>query len=167
MSRIKGKAQPESCRPTASVVGIDVSKGWLNVFVHPHWERFRVDNDPAGIRRLRKRCLTVLPELVVMEATGRYHRIAHACLHEAGLPVVVVNPYRSRRFADVLRRLTVLAQDFDPGGAASAIRVLQDVDRRAVLCQPDSRGGNGEARGAGDHGAAGEGHGYFLSGRRG
>ena len=40
-----------------------------------------------------------------MEATGRYHRPAHASLHEAGLPVAVVNPYRSRRFADVLGRL--------------------------------------------------------------
>ena len=105
MSRIKGKAQPESCRPTAQVVGIDVSKGWLDVFAHPDGERFRVDNDPAGIRRLRKRCLEILPELVVMEATGRHHRAAHACLHEAGLPVAVVNPYRSRRFADVLGRL--------------------------------------------------------------
>ena len=105
MSRIRGKAQPERCRSTAAVVGIDVSKGWLDVFVHPDGERFRVDNDPAGIQRLRKRCLAVLPELVVMEATGRYHRAAHACLHEAGLPVAVVNPYRSRRFADVLGRL--------------------------------------------------------------
>ena len=105
MSRIKGKAQPKSCRPTASVVGIDVSKGWLDVFVHPEGERFRVDNDPAGIRRLRKRCLTISPELIVMEATGRYHRAAHAVLHEAGFSVAVVNPYRSRRFADVLGRL--------------------------------------------------------------
>lgn len=105
MSRIKGKAQPESCRPTAVVIGIDVSKSWLDVFVHPTGERFRVDNDPAGIRRLRKRCLAVLPEMVVMEATGRHHRAAHAGLHETGLSVAVVNPYRSRRFADVLGRL--------------------------------------------------------------
>lgn len=61
MSRIKGKVQPEGCRPTGVVVGIDVSKGWLDVFVHPDGKRFRVDNDPAGIRRLRKKCLRSHP----------------------------------------------------------------------------------------------------------
>jgi transposase len=40
-----------------------------------------------------------------MEATGRYHRAAHIHLHGAGFQVSVVNPYRSRRFADVMGRL--------------------------------------------------------------
>lgn len=53
MSRIKGKAKPESCRAAAVVVGIDVCKGWLAVFLHPDAERFRVDNDPAGLRPTR------------------------------------------------------------------------------------------------------------------
>ena len=105
MSRIRGKVQPEDCRLAAVVIGIDVSKGWLDAFVLPGGERFRVDNTPAGLHQLRKRCMSVAPGLVVMEATGRYHRAAHVCLHQAGLPVAVVNPYRSRRFADVLGRL--------------------------------------------------------------
>lgn len=105
MSRIKGKAKPESCRTAAVVIGIDVSKDWLDVCFHPDGERSRVENDDAGLQQLRKRCLAATPELVVMEATGRYHRAAHACLHDAGLSVAVVNPYRSRRFADVLGRL--------------------------------------------------------------
>ncbi|WOI55885.1 transposase [Palleronia sp. LCG004] len=82
-----------------------MSKGWLDVFVHPNGERFHVDNDPTEIRRLRKRCLAILPEPVVMEATGRYHRAAHANLHEAALLVAIVNPYRPRRFADAHGRL--------------------------------------------------------------
>ncbi|WP_083480674.1 IS110 family transposase [Jannaschia seosinensis] len=60
--------------------------------MHPEGEQFRVENDAAGIRRLRKRCLEIQTELVVMEATGRYHRAAHGYLHEAGLSVAVVNP---------------------------------------------------------------------------
>lgn len=99
MSRMRGEAKPDGGVSAAVVVGIDVSKGWLDVFLHPDGESFRVENDAAGIRRLRKRCLSASTELVVMEATGRYHRAAHACLHEAGLSVAVVNPYRSRRFA--------------------------------------------------------------------
>jgi transposase len=87
------------------VVGLDVSKDWLDVFLHPGGERLRVENDTAGIHRLRTRCLAVAAKLVVMEATGRYHRAAHVCLHAAGVPVAVINPYRSRRFADVLGRL--------------------------------------------------------------
>lgn len=105
MSRIRGKARPYSSSPASVVVGLDVSKDWLDVFLHPGGERLRVENDTAGIHRLRTRCLAVAAKLVVMEATGRYHRAAHVCLHAAGVPVAVINPYRSRRFADVLGRL--------------------------------------------------------------
>ena len=105
MSRMRGKVTPHSRSPAAVVVGIDVSKAWLDVFVHPDRERFRVENDTAGIHKLRTRCLAVSAKLVVMEATGRYHRAAHICLHAAGVPVAIINPYRSRRFADVLGRL--------------------------------------------------------------
>ena len=105
MSRIRGKARPYSRSPASVVVGIDVSKDWLDVFLHPGGERLRVENDTAGIHRLRTCCLAAAAKLVVMEATGRYHRAAHVCLHAAGVPVAVINPYRSRRFADVLGRL--------------------------------------------------------------
>ncbi|MDO6588618.1 transposase, partial [Salipiger sp. 1_MG-2023] len=105
MSRMRGKATPGRSSPAAVVVGIDVSKNWLDVFLHPDGERLRVENDTAGIHKLRTRCLAVSAKLVVMEATGRYHRAAHVCLHAAGVPVAIINPYRSRRFADVLGRL--------------------------------------------------------------
>lgn len=105
MSRMRGKARPHSSSPASVVVGIDVSKDWLDVFLHPGGERLRFENDAAGLRRLRTRCLAVSAKLVVMEATGRYHRAAHVCLHAAGVPVAIINPYRSRRFADVLGRL--------------------------------------------------------------
>ena len=105
MSRIKGKATTDRPQSEAVVVGIDVSKDWLDVFLHPLGDGFRVRNDPIGISQLKARCLAISAELVVMEATGRYHRTAHAFLHEAGIQVAVINPYRTRRFADVLGRL--------------------------------------------------------------
>ncbi|MGB3797728.1 MAG: IS110 family transposase [Alteraurantiacibacter sp.] len=105
MSRIKGKANTDHEQPDRPVAGIDVSKGYLDVCLRPSRDRFRVKNNTAGLKELRDRCLASSAGLVVMEATGRYHRAAHACLHEAGIPVAVINPYRTRRFADVLGRL--------------------------------------------------------------
>lgn len=104
MSRIRGKATTDH-QPPGTVVGIDVSKTYLDVCVRHSGDRFRVRNDAAGLEELRDRCLASVASLVVMEATGRYHRAAHACLHEAGIPVAIINPYRTRRFADVLGRL--------------------------------------------------------------
>lgn len=105
MSRMRGKALSEQEEPTTPVVGIDVSKRWLDVFIHPEGQRLKLANDAAGIAALKARCLKVEASMVVMEATGRYHREAHRILHGAGLRVAVVNPYRSRRFADVMGRL--------------------------------------------------------------
>ena len=42
---------------------------------------------------------------VVMEATGRYHRKVHQCLHDRGFEVVLVNPLRARRFAEATGHL--------------------------------------------------------------
>ncbi|TRD15602.1 IS110 family transposase [Palleronia caenipelagi] len=105
MSRIKGKARPDHSPVEATVAGIDVSKAHLDVFFHPDGERFRVPNDAAGHHDLLGRCVTGGIGLVVMEATGRYHRAAHAVLHAGGIQVAIINPYRTRRFADVLGRL--------------------------------------------------------------
>jgi transposase len=105
MSRIKGKVTTNPTLGEMVVVGVDVSKKWLDVFVHPMGERARVENDAIGIGKLLACCLANSVGLVVMEATGRYHRTAHTALHEAGIKVAIINPYRTRRFADVLGRL--------------------------------------------------------------
>jgi transposase len=102
---MRGKALAEREKPTAPVVGVDVSKRWLDVFIHPAGSRMRIANDIKGIAALKAHCLSADASLVVMEATGRYHREAHRAIHGAGLRVAVVNPYRSRRFADVMGRL--------------------------------------------------------------
>ncbi|MGR3436139.1 MAG: IS110 family transposase [Shimia sp.] len=102
---MQGEVSTEETDWIPVVIGIDVSKAALDVFVHPEQRRFRVRNDDAGIAALIERLASAPPTLVVIEATGRYHRKVHERLHDAGFPVAVVNPYRSRRFADILGRL--------------------------------------------------------------
>ena len=103
MSRMQGEVPADERAPI--VIGIDVSKAMLDVHVHPDGSRFRVRNDAGGFEALIARCPPSPSCLVVMEATGRYHRAAHVYLHGAGFQVAVVNPYRSRRFADITGRL--------------------------------------------------------------
>ena len=105
MSRIRGKASDGRHETMETVVGIDVSKAYLDVCLHPSGDRFRVSNDARGHIELQTRCTANSVGRAVMEATGRYHRAAHARLHDAGIQVAIVNPYRTRRFADVLGRL--------------------------------------------------------------
>lgn len=81
------------------VVGIDVAKAWLDVYVRPAGTRRRVDNTEAGCAELAAAVRAVAPALVVLEATGGYEALAVATLAAADLPVVVVNPRQVRDFA--------------------------------------------------------------------
>jgi transposase len=80
-------------------VGLDVSKGTVDVAVRPTGESWRADNDEAGIAALVQRVRAVMPSVVVCEATGGYEHAVVAALASAGLPVVVVNPRQVRDFA--------------------------------------------------------------------
>ena len=86
-------------------VGIDVCKDWLDVCLHPDGRSLRVANNKDGIRRLRRTLKPVRVRLVVMEATGKYHRLVQRTLHAAGLSVAVVNPLRARLFAEACGQL--------------------------------------------------------------
>lgn len=136
MSRMQGEVLAEEKAPMA--IGIDVSKATLDVCVHPTGDRFTVRNDRKGFEALVTRCGPSSSCLAVMEATGRYHRAAHVHLHGAGFKVAVVNPYRSRRFADVMGRLAktdridaeVLAQfgaTIDPVATAPPSEVMASI----------------------------------------
>lgn len=80
------------------VAGIDVSKATLDV--HAAGEERRFANDGTSWRALGKWLRRLKVSQVVMEATGRYHRRVHRCLHDRGFEVVLVNPLRARRFAE-------------------------------------------------------------------
>ncbi len=79
----------------AIVVGIDVSKGWLDVAVRPTGETFRVGRDAEGLDALLARLAPLRPAAVAVEATGGYEAVVAAALGAAGLAVVVVNPAQS------------------------------------------------------------------------
>ena len=80
------------------VAGIDVSKATLDV--HAAGEERRFANGGTSWRALGKWLRRLKVSRVVMEATGRYHRRVHRCLHDRGFEVVLVNPLRARRFAE-------------------------------------------------------------------
>ncbi len=80
-------------------VGLDVSKGTLDVAVQPGGVSWSVPNDEEGIAALVARLGPLAPGLVVCEATGGFERTAIAALAAAGLPVVVANPRQVRDFA--------------------------------------------------------------------
>jgi transposase len=80
-------------------VGIDVSKDWLDVHVLPADERLRVSNTCAGIRQLKRWFTRFELALVVVEATGKWHRPVQRSLVASTIPVAVVDPFRVRMFA--------------------------------------------------------------------
>jgi transposase len=93
-------------------VGIDVSKRTLDVRLllgeekgTPEGESFVVANDHEGVGEILSRLEGRSPKLVVVEATGRYERLAATTLAAAGIPVAVVNPRQARDFAKAMGRL--------------------------------------------------------------
>ena len=92
------------------VAGIDVSKDTLHVYVRAEessaasagevGEEREFRNDRQGFRGVRKWLRKRGVQRVVLESTGRFHRRVHQSLFDEGLEVLVVNPVRSRRFAE-------------------------------------------------------------------
>lgn len=124
-------------------VGVDVCKDWLDVYLHPIGQTFRVANAPEGLKSLKRQIAGTPVALIVMEATAKYHRLAHRSLHAAGLAVAIVNPLRSRLFAEAIgqlaktdrldaRVLAIMAESLEPKAAAPApedLEALQEIVR--------------------------------------
>jgi transposase len=83
----------------ASVVGIDVSKAFLDVASMTSDRVVRYANDQVGLGGLAKILEQAAPELVVLEATGGYEIAAVEALQRVNLAVAVVNPRQVRDFA--------------------------------------------------------------------
>src|ERR1043165_5048015 len=79
-------------------IGIDVSKSRLDVRLHGAGESISVENDEDGLARLKARLKLIELELIVMEASGGYERLAAAVLTEAGFAVAVANPRQVSAF---------------------------------------------------------------------
>jgi transposase len=96
---MQGKEASEQETKAKSNVGIDVSKDWLDVHVLPADERLRVPNTCQGIRQLKRWLARFDLALVVVEATGKWHRHVQRSLAASALPVAVIDPFRLRMFA--------------------------------------------------------------------
>ncbi|MFX5998978.1 IS110 family transposase, partial [Acinetobacter baumannii] len=86
---MQGKEASNQETESKSSVGIDVSKDWLDVHVLPSGEARRFANAELGIRQLKRWRQRVDLALVVVEATGKWHRLARRSLHASGMPVAV------------------------------------------------------------------------------
>lgn len=84
-------------------VGVDVSKQHLDYVIGSEGKAARVRNSTAEIRRLIAALSAAGPvDRVVVESTGGYERALTEALSAAGLPVVLMNPWRVRRFGEGL-----------------------------------------------------------------
>ena len=87
------------------VAGIDVGKFKLDAHILDGSLERQFDNSKTGRRALRNWLLRLGVTRAVFEPTGRYHRNLHQCLFDSGLQTVLVNPLRSRRFAEAIGQL--------------------------------------------------------------
>jgi transposase len=86
-------------------VGVDVSKGHLDVALLPSGESFVVANDQEGLEELLRRLEDPRPILVVLEASGGFERPLAAALAASEIAVAVVNPRQTRDFARATGKL--------------------------------------------------------------
>jgi len=90
---------------TACFIGIDVSKDQLDFAIRPTMSKMRFANNDEGIDALIQHIKPLNPTLIVMEATGRYHRLVLARLLSLDLPTIAINPRQARDFARAVGRL--------------------------------------------------------------
>jgi transposase len=138
---MQGKVLPERSAEASVYVGIDVCKDWLDVYLHPVGRTMRVANSGDGLRALKRTLRPYAVTRIVMEATGKHHRLAFRTLHAAGFVTVVINPLRSRLFAEAMgalaktdridaRILALLGESLAPGAmtpAPAALEALQEL----------------------------------------
>jgi transposase len=96
---MQGKELSEQTTAAKSNVGIDACKSWLDTHVLPSAQTLRVANTGEGIRKLKRWLDRFEVSLVVIEATGKWHRQVHRSLIAAGIAVAVTDPFRVRAFA--------------------------------------------------------------------
>jgi transposase len=119
-------------------VGIDVSKGTLDLCIEPAGETLHVDYDDKGISQVVKRLVEVSPTLIVMEATGGLEMRLAGELSAKSLPVAIINPRQARDFAKATGQLAK-TDSVDAAILAAfarairpAVRPIKDAETRAL-----------------------------------
>jgi transposase len=130
-----GLPDPGLPDPGLPVAGVDVAKEQLDLFSDTVGRRLRVGNDDAGFARLVAELRGHKVRLVVIEATGRYHRRVAAALLQAGVEVAVVNPQQVRAFARAAGKL----EKTDRIDAEVLARFGRAMSPRGAVKTPESR----------------------------
>jgi transposase len=86
-------------------IGIDVSKDHLDVAIRPTDQQMQFGNNDNGVDKLIEALNPMSPSLIVLEATGSYHRLVLSRLIAVGLPAIAINPRQARDFAGALGRM--------------------------------------------------------------
>jgi transposase len=86
-------------------IGIDVSKDHLDIATRPTTAPLHFLNTDEGVDALIHHLRPRQPILIVLEATGRYHRLVLSRLLAVGLPAIAINPRQARDFARAIGRL--------------------------------------------------------------
>ncbi len=90
---------------TRIICGVDIASSSLEARLGRQGALTSFANNSEGIAALAAFCHAHQVELVAMEATGGYERLAFAGLCEQALPVAILNPRAVRRFAESMGRL--------------------------------------------------------------
>ena len=90
-----------SSSSSLTILGIDISKDWLDAHILPGGRSWHISAAPECISRWVKQ----LPDginLAVIEASGGLQNLTAATLSKAGIPVAIVNPKQVRDLAKAL-----------------------------------------------------------------
>lgn len=87
---------------TNIICGVDVSSETLEARIGRDGETARFDRTVEGIAALAGFCRARGVELVAMEATGGYEKLAYALLWQEGVEAAIVNARSVRRFAEAM-----------------------------------------------------------------
>ena len=112
------------------VLGVDISKARLDCATWPASTAWSHENSAAGIAELVARARELGVRLVVLEATGGLEIEVAAELTRAAVPVAVVNPRQTQRFAQALG---ILAKtDRVDAGVLARFGAMTGVEPRAL-----------------------------------
>jgi transposase len=83
---------------TKSHLGVDVSKEFLDFYIHPTGAHYKVENSAKAIRAFLKTLNQDEIASIVCEATGGYEKTLAKVLEEHGLNLWIVDPRRIKGF---------------------------------------------------------------------
>src|SRR5262245_10165786 len=83
-------------------VGVDVSGNSIAVAVRPSGEMWMAEAGEDGVAQIADRLLYIRPDLVVLEAYGRFELAVAGTLAAIGLPFALIPPRNIRDFARAL-----------------------------------------------------------------